>query len=137
VTLVADTALTLSYASAVMLLWSSGENVWRRRLAPLAWIGRMGLTNYLWQSVAMSLLFLPYGFGLAGKLPFWAYPLIGVPIFLSHIPISAWWLARHLFGPVEWLWRTATYARVQPMGLPRRSLELTDDEHLPDSRSTA
>ena len=137
VTLVADTALTLSYASAVMLLWSSGENVWRRRLAPLAWIGRMGLTNYLCQSVAMSLLFLPYGFGLAGKLPFWAYPLIGVPIFLSHIPISAWWLARHLFGPVEWLWRTATYARVQPMGLPRRSLELTDDEHSPDSRPMA
>ena len=117
VTLLADTALALGYASAVMLLWHSGKGVWRRRLAPLASVGRMGLTNYLWQSVAMSLLFLPYGLGLAGKLPFWAYPLIAVPIFLSHIPLSAWWLARFRFGPVEWLWRTATYARVEPLRL--------------------
>lgn len=119
VTLLADTALALGYASAVMLLWSSGEGVWRRRLAPLAWIGRMGLTNYLWQSLAMALLFLPYGLGLAGKLPFWAYPLIAAPIFLSHIPLSAWWLSRYRFGPVEWLWRAATYARVEPLRLPR------------------
>jgi uncharacterized protein len=118
-TLLADTALALGYGSAVMLLWSSGVVAWRRRLAPLAWIGRMGLTNYLWQSVAMSVLFLPYGFGLAGKLPFWAYPLIAVPIFLSHIPLSAWWLARYRFGPVEWLWRAATYARLEPLRLPR------------------
>jgi uncharacterized protein len=137
VTLVADTALTLGYASAIMLLWSSGENVWRRRLAPLAWIGRMGLTNYLWQSVMMSLLFLPYGLRLDGKLPFWTYPLIAVPIFLSHIPLSAWWLARYRFGPVEWLWRAATYARAEPMRLPRRSLGSTDDEPLPDRPSTA
>ena len=118
-TLLADTALALGYGSAVMLLWSSGVGVWRRRLAPLAWIGRMGLTNYLWQSVPMSLLFLPYGFGLAGELPFWVYPLIAVPIFLSHIPLSAWWLARYRFGPVEWLWRAATYARLEPLRLPR------------------
>jgi uncharacterized protein len=117
----------LGYASAVMLLWSSGENAWRRRLAPLAWIGRMGLTNYLWQSLAMSLLFLPYGLGLDGRLPFWVYPLIALPIFLSHIPLSAWWLARYRFGPVEWLWRTATYARVEPMRLPQR----TSDEVSP------
>jgi uncharacterized protein len=119
VTLLADTAIALGYASIVMLLWSFGKGVWHRRLAPLSWIGRMGLTNYLWQSVAMSVLFLPYGFGLADKLPFWTYPLIAVPIFLSHIPLSAWWLARYRFGPVEWLWRAATYARVDPLRLPR------------------
>jgi uncharacterized protein len=134
VTLVPDTALMFTYASAVMLLWSFGGNVWRRRLAPLAWIGRMGLTNYLWQSVAMSLLFLSYGLGLDGKLPFWSYPLVAVAIFLSHIPLSAWWLARYRFGPVEWLWRAATYGRLEPMRLPRRSLELTEVTQAPASR---
>jgi uncharacterized protein len=134
VTVVADTALTLGYASAIMLLWSSGTSAWRRRLVPLAWVGRMGLTNYLWQSVMMSVLFLHYGFRLDGKLPFWTYPLIAVLIFLSHIPLSAWWLARYRFGPVEWLWRAATYARVEPMRLPRRSLELTDVSPTPASR---
>ncbi|MDZ4754480.1 MAG: DUF418 domain-containing protein [Phycisphaerae bacterium] len=117
ITFIANTALTLTYISAVVLLLSAGSEAWRRRLAPLALIGRMGLTNYLWQSVAMSLLFLPYGLRLEGKFPLWTYPLIAIVIFLSHLPLSAWWLARYRFGPVEWLWRTATYGRRQPMRL--------------------
>ena len=27
------------------------------------------------------------------------------------IPLSAWWLSRHRFGPVEWIWRRLTYGR--------------------------
>ena len=119
---IANTALTLTYVTAIVLLLSAASDAWRRRFAPLALIGRMGLTNYLWQSVAMSLLFLPYGLRLEGKCPLWAYPLIGVVIFLSHLPLSAWWLARYRFGPVEWLWRTATYGRRQPMRLTPEAL---------------
>ncbi len=117
ITFTADTALTLAYVAGMMLLLYGGRAAWHRRFAALAVIGRMGLTNYLWQSVAMSLLFLPYGLQLDGKLPVWAYPLIGVVIFASHLPLSIWWLARYRFGPAEWLWRTATYGRPQPMRL--------------------
>ena len=39
-------------------------------------------------------------------------------------PLSAFWLARFRYGPFEWLWRTITYARVQPL---RRSLQSTSD----------
>ncbi|MXW66566.1 MAG: DUF418 domain-containing protein [Gemmatimonadales bacterium] len=28
---------------------------------------------------------------------------------------SPWWLARFRFGPLEWLWRTLSYGRRQPM----------------------
>jgi uncharacterized protein len=79
----------------------------------------MGLTNYLMQSVAMSLIFLPYGLRLESSLPLWAYPLIGLVIFASHFPVSVWWLGRYRFGPVEWVWRLATYGRVQSMRLRR------------------
>ena len=112
ITFVANTALTLTYVSVVVLLLSAASGTWRRRLAPLALIGRMALTNYLWQSVAMSLLFLPYGLRLEGSFRLLAYPLIAAGIFLSHLPLSAWWLARYRFGPVEWLWRMATYGGV-------------------------
>jgi len=27
------------------------------------------------------------------------------------IPLSAWWLSRYRFGPVEWIWRRLTYGR--------------------------
>ncbi|MBL8985961.1 MAG: DUF418 domain-containing protein [Gemmatimonadetes bacterium] len=103
-----NTLLALAYFAGVFLAVSAAGEVWRRRLAPLAAIGRMGLTNYLWQSVVMSLLFLPYGLGLAGRLSSWVYPLVGVGIFLTHVPLSVWWLARFRFGPAEWLWRTVT-----------------------------
>ena len=121
--LVSNTALTLSYVAGLVLLMSGTADSWRRRLAPLAIVGRMGLTNYLWQSFMMSLLFLPYGLGLEGALPAWAYPLLGVLIFLTHLPLSSWWLARFRFGPAEWLWRSATYGRFQPMerGVPDRA----------------
>lgn len=116
----ANSALTLAYVFGVLLLLTQEREAWRRRLVPLSLIGRMGLTNYLWQSLVMSVLFLPYGYRLDGRLPVWAYPLIGTFIFASHIPLSYWWLARYRFGPVEWIWRVATYGRLQPM---RRSAE--------------
>lgn len=112
-----NTLLTLAYVAGVVLVMSGADSVWRRRLAPLAVIGRMGLTNYLWQSVVMSLLFLPYGLRLEGAFALWIHPLFAVVIFLTHLPLSTWWLARFRFGPAEWIWRTATYGRVQPMRL--------------------
>ena len=119
VALLGNTALTLAYLAGVLLLMSAPGGAWRRRVAPLAVIGRLGLTNYLWQSLAMSLLFLPYGLRLEGALPVWSYPLLGVAIFLSHLPFSAWWLKRFRYGPVEWLWRAATYGSIQPIQLPK------------------
>lgn len=39
------------------------------------------------------------------------------PLFLLQIPLSVWWLRRFRFGPVEWLWRSLTYVKAQPMRL--------------------
>jgi uncharacterized protein len=36
-------------------------------------------------------------------------------MFALQIPLSAWWLSRFRFGPMEWLWRSLTYGRRQPM----------------------
>jgi uncharacterized protein len=36
--------------------------------------------------------------------------------------ISPIWLARYQFGPLEWLWRTLTYGKRQPM---RRTAKVT------------
>ena len=31
------------------------------------------------------------------------------------IPFCTWWLKNFQFGPMEWLWRSLTYGKLQPM----------------------
>ncbi len=106
-------ALCFFYASTIVLL--AQREGWKRRLAPLAFVGRMALTNYLLQTVICVTFFYNYGLGFYGKVG----PAAGIGLTLLiyglQIPLSVWWLRRFRFGPAEWLWRTLTYGRLQPM----------------------
>ena len=106
-------ALAMSYVAAITLLVQ--HDAWRARLGPLAAVGRMALTNYLLQSLVATTIFYGYGLGLFGQIG----PAIGIlytlAIFTAQIPLSVWWMGRFQFGPVEWLWRTLTYLRWQPL----------------------
>lgn len=74
-------------------------------LAPL---GRTSLTNY----VTQGLFWVPfyYGFGLAMHryMGTTASILAGVPFLAVQILISRAWLRRCHYGPLEWVWRSAT-----------------------------
>ena len=85
-------------------------------LAPLAYVGRMALTNYLLQTLICTTLFYGYGFGLYGRSGLGRHPLT-LAIYAVELAWSAWWLRRFRFGPMEWLWRTLTYGRRQPMAV--------------------
>ncbi len=110
-------ALSFFYISTLVLLFQ--KEAWKRRLAPLAAVGRMALSNYLLQSVVCTTIFYSYGLGLYGKVS----PALGmaltVLIFTLQIMLSVWWLKHFRFGPAEWLWRTLTYGKLQPMRLRR------------------
>ena len=84
-------------------------------LARLAPFGRMALTNYIMQSVFLGALFYNSGFGLYGQVSRAQQVLIVVAIVIVQILYSNWWLRRFRFGPLEWLWRSATYMSLQPM----------------------
>ena len=95
-----------------------------RRSQLVSSAGRMALTNYLLQIAALDLLFSGYALGL-GAIAFgvvsWlaARPVIGVGAalvcFLAEAVFSALWLRHFQFGPAEWLWRSITYGRRQPI----------------------
>jgi uncharacterized protein len=110
-----DVPLAFAYASGLLL--------WRRSArataftAPITAAGRMALTNYLMQSLVFALLFYGYGFGLFGRLDPTTAALIGVGFYAVQLWFSKWWLNRYRFGPFEWLWRSLTYGRRQPMRL--------------------
>ncbi len=105
-------ALSAAYISLLCLFWM--HPLGAKWLAPLAAAGRMALTNYILQSVLCSFIFNGYGLGLYGKVG--AAGLLGFAagIYTLQIAISNWWLARFQFGPLEWVWRSLTYLKIQP-----------------------
>ena len=108
-------AMSFFYASTIILLTQGAA--WRRRLAPLAAVGRMALSNYLLQSLICTMIFYSYGLALFCKVRPSLCLLLTIIIWLIQIPLSVWWLRRFQFGPVEWLWRSLTYWQRQPMRL--------------------
>ncbi len=75
----------------------------------------MALTNYLTQSIVCTLIFYGYGLGLFGKMGAAMGIGLTLVIYLLQIPISHWWMKRFKYGPAEWLWRSLTYGKPQPM----------------------
>jgi uncharacterized protein len=106
--------LALGYAAGFTLLWLGARRHLVESAAPA---GRMALTNYLMQTVLQSAIFYGWGLGLIGRLGLLIIVPLSIALFALQIAYSRWWLARFRFGPVEWLWRSATYGKAQPMRL--------------------
>ncbi len=108
----ANAALTLFYLAGVTLLF--GKPNWAKRLAVLAPVGRMGLTNYLLQTVIGLVLFQGYALNLMGEMGVALSSALALPVFALQVQYSKWWLSRFRYGPLEWLWRSGTYLQAQP-----------------------
>ena len=74
------------------------------------------------QSIICNTLFYGYGFGLYAELERYQLFLIVVAICIFQLLASSWWLNRFQMGPFEWLWRSLTYRKRQPMRLMRTAL---------------
>jgi uncharacterized protein len=82
---------------------------------PFAAAGRMAFTNYIMQTVICTTIFYGHGFGLYGSLERWQMLLIVFGVWAIELIWSPLWLRYFRFGPLEWLWRTLSYWRVQPI----------------------
>jgi uncharacterized protein len=120
-------AMSFFYASTIILL--TQDEAWRRRLAPLAAVGRMALSNYLLQSLICTTIFYSYGLALFCKVSPSLGLLLTIIIWLIQFPLSVWWLRRFQFGPIEWLWRSLTYWQRQPMRVRALSPDPTKREN--------
>lgn len=107
-----DQWLCFTYIGAVVLLLTY-RPAWTARLAPIGQAGRMALTNYMVQVVVLDVLASGYGVGL--KLRPYHYAVAAVLFFAAEAALSSTWLAHFRFGPLEWIWRTVTYARRQTL----------------------
>lgn len=103
----------LSYAGVIILLF---RTVWGHRIfSPLAAMGRMALTVYIGNSVLSAWLFQGWGMGWGNYPGLSALVPLAMAIYLFEVVVCNAWLRYFRFGPLEWLWRSLTYRRLQPM----------------------
>ena len=110
--LIQDQWLCFTYIGAVVLLLHRHPG-WTRRLAWFRDAGRMALTNYVFQAIVLDAL--ASGYGAALTLRPYLYLVATALLFSAEALASRVWLGRFRFGPLEWLWRTITYAHVAPL----------------------
>ncbi len=104
---------SLGFFGFIMLLYKSARFKWL--FALFRPVGQMAFTNYLMQSLIGGLFFYGIGLNYFGKLERYELYIYTGVVWLIEIIWSHIWLRYFRFGPLEWLWRSLTYWKKQPM----------------------
>lgn len=107
--------VALGHIGLIMLIVKQGWLSWLT--ARLAAVGQTALSGYLATSVICSTLFYGYGFKLFGKLQRYQLLYVVLAVWVFLLVVSPIWLRHFRYGPMEWVWRSLTYWKKQPMKL--------------------
>jgi uncharacterized protein len=104
---------TLATAAFIILLVKTGafRGVARRCAA----VGQTALTNYILTSVICQFLFAWGPWKLYGRLEFFQIYYCVFGVWFLNLAVSPIWLRYFAFGPLEWVLRSLTYWKRQPM----------------------
>ncbi|WP_259368773.1 DUF418 domain-containing protein [Colwellia sp. Bg11-12] len=100
-----------------LVICALNKQKWQKLFSAFSPMGQMALTNYLMHSVILTSIFYGYAGGQYGEISRAPQMLIVLAIIVAQIFLSKWWLNRYRFGPMEWLWRSLTYKKMQTMKL--------------------
>ena len=96
----------------IIILWSNRADSRLKRW--LRNVGRMALTNYLAQTalgvLVLTMLLADADYVNRSAVLVFVFAVWGLQLWWSQA-----WLGRFVYGPMEWLWRVATYRRGQPL----------------------
>ena len=104
--------LAMAYVGLFMLSFQTATG--KKLLTVLAPAGKMAFSNYIMQSFIGNFVFLGAGLGMMGQVGPVYYTIFGVAVFIVQVILSTIWLKYFNYGPVEWVWRSATYKKWQP-----------------------
>ncbi|GGD17706.1 DUF418 domain-containing protein [Pontibacillus salipaludis] len=108
---IGGTASAIFYMTMTTLLWNKKGKL----LLPFQYVGKLSLSNYIFQSVLCFLLFYGVGLGLYGDVsPVWNVVLV-IVIYTLQVFGSYLWLKVFQYGGLEWIWRVFTYRQIQPL----------------------
>jgi uncharacterized protein len=110
---------TLANTSFLLLLIRSSK--FKRVFLPLAAVGRTAFTNYILTSIICQTIFAWGPWKLFGQLEFYQWYVVVAGVWTFNLVFSSIWLRFFVFGPLEWLWRSLTYWKRQPLLLRQLS----------------
>jgi uncharacterized protein len=107
---IATLPIAIGYVAIISLLNMRDDNAFKLRIRS---VGQMALTNYLTQTIigitVFAVLFEKSDMSRTGV---WLFIIC---VWALQILWSKAWLSRFRFGPIEWVWRCATYRSLQPI----------------------
>lgn len=110
---ISRTIRSLGIFGLIMLMYKSSWFRWL--LILMRPVGQMAFTNYLMQSLMCAIYFYGFGFGKFGQLQRFEIYYVVLAVWIVEIIWSHIWLRYFRFGPLEWIWRSLTYWKIQPM----------------------
>lgn len=108
--------IVFGHIGAVTLALST--DLGRKLLKPFEANGRLPLSTYMGASAAAIVLFGWPFLGLFGRFGFGTLFLIASGVIVAQIIIANLWLKAFATGPLEWLWKSLSYAKLQPFRRP-------------------
>lgn len=105
--------LALAYVGLFMLSFKTA--IGHKILVLISPVGKMAFTNYITHSLIGNFVFLSMGLNYGGKVGPFYYTLFAIAVWIAQIIFSTLWLKYFNFGPIEWVWRSLTYGKRQPM----------------------
>ena len=104
-------ALTSVLVGVFVLFWFKSASGYRFQRALIPY-GRMSLTNYIGQSILGVAIYYHWGLGLYEYCGAALSEIIALGIFGIQLMFSRLWLRTHSQGPLEYLWKRATWIRL-------------------------
>lgn len=115
--------LALAYVALFFLFAQTA--IGKKVVGILQPVGKMAFTNYISHSIIGTIVFYGAGFGLVREVGPVYYTSLALLVFIAQVILSTIWLRYFNYGPIEWLWRSATYKKWQPFR--KRSQTITTD----------
>ena len=106
-------SIIVSFGWLGVIYWLGTATSWDGLTRPLAAVGQMAFSNYILQTLICTTIFYGYGFGYFGHVERLGQVMVVLGVWTVQLIISTWWLRRFRFGPLEWLWRSLTYGKLQ------------------------
>ena len=110
---VGSVLMMLGYVGGITIIVQRGGL--RPLFGPIAQAGRMALTVYLGSTILTTGVMYWWGLGWFGDVSRFGQIGVAIGVFTSLMLFSVLWLRFFRFGPLEWLWRSLTYLRPQPL----------------------
>ncbi len=105
----------LAIAASVLLLIKRG--IFRAPQRWLAAVGKTAFSNYIGTSLVCQFLFVWGPTKLFGKLEYYQLMYVVCGVWAMNLIVSTQWVRHFEYGPLEWVWRSLTYGKAQPMRL--------------------